>query len=73
MNVVATSRSVSATGDDELTDAQRAFAHIHRATPGLRSEVGDAVFLYERGARRTNRWLVSNAGRVLDSASFRNH
>jgi hypothetical protein len=38
-----------------LTDAQRAFAHTHRATPGFRSEISDAVFVYQRGGRRTTR------------------
>jgi hypothetical protein len=53
-----------------LTDAQRAFAHTHRATPGFRSEVSDAVFVYQHGARKTTRWLVDAAGMVVESASF---
>ena len=54
----------------ELTDAQRAFAESHQATPGFRSESLDAVFVYQLGARRTTRWLVDGAGSVVDSASF---
>ena len=54
----------------ELTTAQRAFAQAHQATPGFRSEILEAVFVYQLGARRTTRWLVDGAGVVVDSASF---
>jgi hypothetical protein len=54
----------------ELTDAQRAFADSHQAMPGFRSEFSDAVFLYERGAWRTTRWLVDAAGQIVDTRSF---
>src|SRR5712664_3804449 len=54
----------------ELTDAQRAFAETHQATPGFRSQRSDAVFMYQFGDRRTARWLVDAAGLVVDSASF---
>jgi hypothetical protein len=54
----------------ELTHAQREFAQSHQATPGFRSELLDAVFVYQLGARRTTRWLVDGAGVVVDSASF---
>jgi hypothetical protein len=65
--VVTTVPEVSA---HELTDAQRAFADSHRALPGFRAELSDAVFLYERGAGRTTRWLVDAAGLIVATKSF---
>jgi hypothetical protein len=62
--------TVSEVRPHELTAAQRAFAHKHDATPGFRSEASDKVFLYQRGARRTIRWLIDGAGLVVDSTSF---
>jgi hypothetical protein len=55
----------------ELTDAQRDFADAHHATPGFRSELSDAVFVYRRGGRRTTRWLVDASGLIVGSTSFR--
>ena len=55
---------------DALTDAQRAFAHAHRATPGFRSEISDAVFVYHRGSRSTTRWLIDATGLVVESTSL---
>ena len=62
--------TITEVSSHELTDAQRAFADAHQATPGFRSESLDAVFVYQFGARRTARWLVDAAGLVVDSASF---
>jgi hypothetical protein len=62
--------TITEVSSHEPTDARRAFADAHQATPGFRSESLDAVFVYQFGARRTARWLVDAAGRVVDSASF---
>jgi hypothetical protein len=56
----------------DLTDAQRAFARTHHAAPGFRSEVSDAVFVYQRSASRTTRWLVDAAGLIIGTSSFAN-
>jgi hypothetical protein len=56
----------------ELTDAQRAFALAHHATPGFRSELSDDVFVYRGGDRRSTRWLVDSAGLIVETTSFAN-
>jgi hypothetical protein len=55
-----------------LTEAQRRFAHGHRATAIMRSELnGASVFMYSSDALRTFRWLVDADGDAIETASFR--
>jgi hypothetical protein len=57
---------------EELTAAQFAFAARHRAVPAVRSAQDPRmVFMYRDETHRTSRWLVDDAGTVIDIASFR--
>jgi hypothetical protein len=58
-------------GRNNLTPQQLNFAREHDAVPGFRSENRDGIFFYARTER--TRWLVDPRGRVLDTASFRQH
>jgi hypothetical protein len=57
---------------DRLTDAQSVFAREHGASPVMCSDQDRRlIFMYRNGDRRTFRWLVDEAGRVVESAAFR--
>ena len=56
---------------DGLSEAQINFAELMSATPGLHSIDDDrAVYMYRKDQFATNRWLVDEVGRVLDSATI---
>ena len=54
-----------------LTPAQERFAQEHRAVPGERSLADPRMlFFYREGAMLTRRWLVDEAGCVIQLDSF---
>jgi hypothetical protein len=56
----------------ELTAAQIMFANDNQAVPAVRSAQDPRlVFMYRDEEHRTSRWLVDDAGLVVDVASFR--
>ena len=56
---------------ESLTLAQREFAEHNQAVPAVRSAQDPRmVFMYRDEPRRTSRWLVDEAGEVVDSAMF---
>jgi hypothetical protein len=65
-------RMLGAAQIEQLTAAQFAFAERNRAVPAVRSAQDPRmVFMYRDEAHRTSRWLVDDAGIVIDVASFR--
>jgi hypothetical protein len=62
---------MGATIIDSLTEPQREFAEQYRAIPAVRSAQDPRmIFMYRDEPYRTSRWLVDEAGDVIDSAMF---
>jgi hypothetical protein len=58
-------------GEIILTAEQRGFARTHMAIPGERAAGAlDLVFMYRREQAGTHRWLVDDAGVVVETTWF---
>jgi hypothetical protein len=54
-----------------LSAAQASFAREHDARPGMHADDDDRmVFLYRNSPWATYRWLVDDAGRLVDATAF---
>jgi hypothetical protein len=53
-----------------LSEGQQAFARGHDATPAWRAGDSSAIFMYRVTSEQTTRWLVDEAGRVLEFSVF---
>ncbi len=56
--------------DLPMSRAQVAFARQHDATPAWLAGDSSAVFMYRMVPEQTTRWLVDEAGRVLEFSVF---
>jgi hypothetical protein len=56
--------------DLPLSRGQQTFAREHDATPAWRAGDSSAVFMYRVAREQTTRWLVDEAGRVLEFCVF---